>query len=195
VSVEPTPIDGLLVVRQDTHGDDRGFFRQTWVASELGAALGREVRFVQGNHARSAPGVLRGFHAEPWDKLVYVARGTVFAAIADVRPDSATFGEVATFLLGDAPGERVRLFVAEGLANAYAVVGDLDVDYLYDVTAEWEPDVDKRAVAWDDPDLAVDWPVADPLVSVADRANPTLRERWPDHPRWQGRATVGDRLS
>jgi dTDP-4-dehydrorhamnose 3,5-epimerase len=184
VTVERTTIDGLLVVRQPTHGDERGFFRQTYLVSELEAALGRDVRFVQGNHARSAPGVLRGFHAEPWDKLVYVACGTVFAAIADVRPDSDTFGEVATFVLGDDPGERIRLFVPEGLANAYAVVGDAEADYLYDVSREWSPGADKRAVAWDDPDLAVAWPVTSPSLSEADRDNPTLRGRFPDHPRW-----------
>jgi dTDP-4-dehydrorhamnose 3,5-epimerase len=139
VTVERTSIEGLLVVRSETFTDERGFFRQTHVVSELEEALGREVSFVQGNHSRSRPGVIRGFHAEPWDKLVYVARGRVFAAIADVRPESATFGEVATFDLGDEPGERVRLFVADGLANAYAVVGEGEADYLYDVSREWTP--------------------------------------------------------
>lgn len=182
--IERTAIDGLLVVRWDTHGDDRGFFRQTYQAGELTEALGRPVTFAQGNHARSAPGVLRGFHAEPWDKLVYVARGTAMAAIADVRPDSPTFGEVATFHLGDR-GERLRLFVADGLANSYCTYGDTDVDYLYDVSAVYDPDADKRAIHFADPDLAVDWPVADPVVSDADRANPTLRDRFPDHPRWR----------
>ncbi|MFA9430156.1 dTDP-4-dehydrorhamnose 3,5-epimerase family protein [Egicoccus sp. AB-alg2] len=179
-----TDIDGLLVVRWSTHRDVRGFFRQTWQRSELEEALGRPVVFRQGNHARSAVGVLRGFHAEPWDKLVYVARGRALAAVADVRPDSPTFGEVRTFDLGDG-AEPCRLFVAAGLANAYCAHGDEDVDYLYDVTAEWRPDADKRALAWDDPDLAVTWPVSEPLVSAADRANPTLRERFPDHPRWR----------
>jgi dTDP-4-dehydrorhamnose 3,5-epimerase len=183
--IERTAIDGLLVVRQPTHEDERGFFRQTYVASELTEAVGREVRFVQGNHSRSGPDVLRGFHAEPWDKFVSVVHGTVFAAVADVRPDSGTFGEVATFLLGDRPGERVQLFLADGLANAYAVVGEQAADYVYDVTREWHPDVDKRSVAWDDPDLAVPWPVAVPQLSDADRDNPTLRERFPDHPRWR----------
>jgi dTDP-4-dehydrorhamnose 3,5-epimerase len=186
VTVERTSIDGLLVVRWETYGDDRGFFRQTHVVSELEDALGREVRFVQSNHSRSQPGVIRGFHAEPWDKLVYVARGVVFAVIADIRPDSPTFAEVATFRLGDAPGERSRLFVAEGLANAYAVVGEGEADYLYDVTREWTPGADKRAVAWDDPDLAVRWPVDAPLLSDDDRRNPTLRGRFPDHPAWAG---------
>jgi dTDP-4-dehydrorhamnose 3,5-epimerase len=182
VTVQRTSIEGLLVVRSETFTDERGFFRQTHVLSELDEALGREISFVQGNHARSRPGVIRGFHAEPWDKLVYVARGRVFAAIADVRPDSATFGEVATFDLGDEPGERVRLFVAEGLANAYAVVGESEADYLYDVSREWTPDADKRAVAWDDPDLSVNWPMTEPILSEADLHNPTLRSRFPQHP-------------
>lgn len=185
--VEPTPIAGLLVVRWDTHGDDRGFFRQTYQARELADALGREPTLVQGNHARSGPGVLRGFHAEPWDKLVYVARGVVLAAIADIRPDSATFGQAATFVLGDPPaGERMRLFVSEGLANAYCTFGSDDVDYLYDVSAYWQPGTEKRAVAWDDPDLAVDWPVDEPTLSDADQRNPTLRELFPHHDRWNG---------
>lgn len=184
MAVERTDIDGLLVVRWPTHGDERGFFRQTWQRGELAEALGREVSWAQGNHARSDRGVLRGFHAEPWHKLVYCARGLVFAAVADARPDSPTFGEVATFTLGDPPsGQRVRLFVSEGLANAYCVV-EGPADYLYEVSAEWQPGVDKRAVAWDDPDLAVDWPVESPIVSDEDRANPTLRDRFPDHPRF-----------
>lgn len=178
-----TSIHGLLMLDWPTHDDDRGFFRQTYQVSELEDALGREVRFRQGNHARSSPGVLRGFHTEPWDKCVYVARGTVMAAIADVRPASPTFGDIATFHLGDPPGERVRLFISQGLSNAYCAYGDVEVDYLYDVTAEYRP-VDKNAIAWDDPDLAVNWPVSDPLVSDTDRANPTLRERFPDHPRF-----------
>jgi dTDP-4-dehydrorhamnose 3,5-epimerase len=185
LAVEPTAIPGLFVVRFDAHEDGRGFFRQTYQAGELEAALGRPLRLRQGNHARSVPGVLRGFHAEPWDKLVYVARGTAFAAIADLREDRPTFGEVATFWLGDAPGERLRLFVSAGLANAYATVGDVDVDYLYDVSEEWTPQADKRSIAWDDPDLGVDWPLGDPVLSDADRANPRLRERFPEHPRWQ----------
>ena len=183
--IERTPIEGLLVIEWPTHGDDRGFFRQSMQTGELEEALGREVRWRQANHARSAPGVVRGFHAEPWDKCVYVAHGTVMAAIADIRPDSPTFGEVATFHLGDPPGQRVRLFVSEGLANAYCSYGEVAVDYLYDVSEEWY-EVDKREVAFDDPDLAVAWPVDDPVASAADQAAPTLRERFPDHPRFAG---------
>ena len=186
MSVELTSIEGLLRVTWPTYGDERGFFRQTYQRLEIEERLGRSVSLSQGNHARSAPGVLRGFHAEPWDKLVYVVRGTAMAVIADIRPDSPTFGESASFVLGDSPGERCRLFVADGLANSYCTFAEQDVDYLYDVSAEYRP-VDKRPVAWDDPDLAVEWPVSDPVVSEGDRTNPTLRERFPDHPRFSHR--------
>lgn len=184
MAVETARIDGLLVVSWATHDDDRGFFRQTHQTSELDEALGRAVTFRQANHVRSQPRVIRGLHAEPWDKLLYVALGTALVAVADLRVDSATFGEVETFLLGDPPGRRVRVFVSEGLANSYATVGDQPVDVLYDVSAEWRHPVDKRAIAWDDPDLAIEWPTDDPLLSDEDRNNPTLRERFPDHPRF-----------
>jgi len=191
MAVETTPIAGLLVVRWETHGDERGFFRQTYQIAELADALGREPVLRQGNHSRSAPGVLRGFHAEPWDKLVYVVRGNAMAAIADIRPDSATFGEVATFHLGDLPdGERIRLFINQGLANSFCTYGDGIVDYLYDVSDYWRPDMDKPSVAWDDPDLAVDWPVAEPVLSDADAHNPRLRDLFPEHPRFASDATA-----
>ena len=179
--VESTAIAGLLIVRWDTHGDDRGFFRQTYQLRELEEALARQVTLVQGNHSRSAPGVLRGFHAEPWDKLVYAANGTVLAVIADIRRDSPTFAQTLSFQLGDPPGQRVRLFISEGRANSFMAVGDAVADYIYDVGDYWRPDVPKRSVAWDDPDLAVDWPVTSPTLSEADQHNPTLRELFADH--------------
>ena len=182
--VDTTAIEGLLVVRWETHGDERGFFRQTYQVAEIAEALGREPVLRQGNHSRSQPGVLRGFHAEPWDKLVYVVRGNAMAAIADIRPDSDTFGEVETFHLGDPPhGERIRLFISEGLANSFVTYGSSVVDYVYDVSDYWQPGIDKPSVAWDDPDLDVAWPVEDPVLSDADRTNATLRELFPDHPR------------
>lgn len=185
MTVQHTAIDGVLVVHQPTHGDDRGFFRQTYVLDELAEALGRTPSFRQGNHARSTPGVLRGFHAEPWDKLVYVATGRVQAVMADLRPDSPTFGKHVSIMLGDGT-DRPRIFVAEGIGNSYCVLGDRPADYLYDVTAVWYPDVDKRAVRFDDPTLDVDWGVDDPVVSNDDRAAPTLRERFADHPLFRG---------
>lgn len=182
--VQPTAIDGLVAVSWPDHDDERGFFRQTAQMPEISDLVGRPVQVAQLNHSRTVPGALRGFHAEPWDKLVFPVAGTVIAAIADIRPDSPTFGEALTWTLGDPPGERLALFVSAGLANAYANVGTVDADYVYATSATWRP-VDKRAIAWDDPDLAVDWGLEDPVLSDDDRANPTLRERFPDHERWR----------
>lgn len=186
--VEPTAIPQLLVVRWETHDDPRGYFRQTYQLSELEEHLGRSIRFQQGNHSRSRPGVIRGFHAEPWDKLIYVARGRVQGAFADMRPDSPTFGAVVTMHLGDPggehPTEQVRVFVPRGVANAFCVHGEEPADYLYDVTDVWRPGQVHPTIAWDDPDLDVHWVVDDPILSTADRANPRLRDVVPNHPRW-----------
>jgi dTDP-4-dehydrorhamnose 3,5-epimerase len=175
-----TAIEGLLVVRSPELDDNRGFFRESYRLSELREALGRDVRLAQGNHSRSARGVLRGFHAEPWDKLVYVVHGTALCVVADVRPESPTFRATETFLLGDLPGVRERLFVSEGLANAFQAISDCD--YVNEVSAEFTAD-GRQGFAWDDATLAIVWPVQPPILSEHDRSLPTLSE------------TFGQRLS
>jgi dTDP-4-dehydrorhamnose 3,5-epimerase len=132
--------------------------------------------FVQANHSRSRQGVLRGLHAENWDKLAYVPSGEVFTALADLRPDSPTFGRTATFRLGEE--HPIVLFVPRGLAHGYYVLSD-EADYMYHVTAYYDGS-DTRAVAWDDPDLAIEWPNMSPILSERDRQNPTLRQLFPD---------------
>lgn len=171
MAVNPTPIDGLFVVDAPSLVDARGFFRESYRNTELAAAVGRPLTFLQTNHSRSAPGVLRGFHAEPWDKLLYVVHGTALCAVADIRQGSPTYGTALTFLLGDEPGERRRLFVARGLANAFQAI--TEVDYVNEVSAVFDPR-DRRGVAWDDPTLAVAWPIMPPILSDADRAQPRL---------------------
>ena len=168
-----TAIAGLFVVKSPEHEDNRGFFRESYRLSELRQALGRDFRFVQGNHSRSVRGVLRGFHAEPWDKLIYVVHGAALCVVADVRPESPTFGATESFLLGDQPGVRERLFVSEGLANAFQATSDCD--YVNEVSVEFA-EVDRRGFAWDDATLGVKWPVLPPTLSKHDRALPTLDE-------------------
>jgi dTDP-4-dehydrorhamnose 3,5-epimerase len=170
--VSRTAIEGLLVVRWPGHQDQRGFFQQTYQTSEIAAVLQREVRFLQGNHSRSQARVLRGFHGEKWDKCIYVARGTATCVVADIRRGSKTFGRTETFLLGDPPGERVRLFISKGLCNAFYC--HTEMDYLNEVSEEFDPS--RRAgIIWNDPDLAVSWPDADPIISESDAQLPTLR--------------------
>lgn len=174
-----TAVDGAFVLEGDRVDDDRGFFRESYRASVLERAIGREVRFRQANHSRSRPGVLRGFHAEPWDKLIYVPHGAALCAVADVRPDSPGFGTVALVELGGSTGSLRRLFVSRGLANAFLALEE--TDYLNDVSEEFAPE-GRGGFAWNDPTLAVDWPIESPILSEFDRGLPTLREVFPDHP-------------
>src|SRR5438309_1295245 len=103
------PLNGVWTSERRTHTDDRGFFREAFRMAELAEVLDPAPAFVQANHSRSYHGVLRGLHAENWEKLVYVPRGQVFTALADLRPESPTFGLAASFILGDK--NPIALFV------------------------------------------------------------------------------------
>lgn len=179
MAVRPTSIDGLYVVSWPLVTDSRGFFRQTYQHGELTAALGRELRLRQGNHSRSAAHVLRGFHTEPWDKLIYVVRGLATCVVADTRPDSPTFCHTESFLLGDEPGQRERLFISRGLSNAFFC--HTETDYLNDVSEAFEAS-HRTGVAWNDPWLAVQWPSNSPVLSQADQRQPFLEDLYPNHP-------------
>jgi dTDP-4-dehydrorhamnose 3,5-epimerase len=178
LSVTAGPLGGLWIVELEVHEDpDRqgASFRETFQAEKLEALGLPRIAPVQWNVAESRAGTLRGFHAEPWDKYVHVVAGEAFAAIADVRQDSPTAGQVWTGTL-----DRGRaLLVTQGLGNAYQALTDPTV-YAYLVTEHWRPGVPYPAVVWDDPDLAVDWPITDErlALSAKDRTNLTLRELW-----------------
>jgi dTDP-4-dehydrorhamnose 3,5-epimerase len=178
VSVAATPIEGVYVVRGGWIPDERGSFRQHYNARAVAGVAG-EITFAQGNHSRSQPGVLRGFHLEPWDKFIHVPRGTALVVVADTRPDSPTFARTFQILLGDEPGEHSRVLIRRGLANAFFAL--TEVDYLNDVSAEYHEE-GREGIAWDDPDLGIDWPTRTPILSAADSSWPTLRERFPDAP-------------
>lgn len=175
--IHKTSIPGLLILERPTFNDERGFFREVFHLDELEEAVGKQFKPVQWNHSRSLPKVIRALHAENWSKLVYPVTGKMFAAIADIRPDSPTFKKVETFIFDDA--NRKALFIPEGLANSICVVGDEEVNYLYLVDAYYTGK-DTRAIAWDDPDLAIDWPITDPVISERDKQNPKLRELFPE---------------
>jgi len=176
-SIVATALPGLFLIERPTNRDERGFFREVVRWNELEEATGFPFRPVQWNHSRSEPNVIRALHAENWNKLVYSVTGKMFAAIADIRPDQPTFGKVATFTFDE--NEPKALFISKGIANSICVVGDEPVHYLYFVDAYYDG-TDARAVAWDDPDLAIEWPVERPIVSQRDRKNPRLRDLFPE---------------
>ena len=177
-TVTPAPIAGLYVMDIEVRPDpDRpgGSFREVFHAGALRSAALPPFEPVQWNISESTEGTLRGFHGEPWNKLIHVAAGRVFAAIADLRADSATAGAIWTGEL-----DRTKaLFVSAGLGNGFQALSGVAV-YAYLVDQHRSPGTTYPAVAWNDPDLAVPWPITDErlALSAKDRANATLREYW-----------------
>jgi dTDP-4-dehydrorhamnose 3,5-epimerase len=170
----PTKLDGVVLLEPQIHGDERGFMVETF-RRDAWADLGVDVEFVQHNHSRSAKGTLRGLHfqTEPGQaKLVRCPRGRIFDVAVDLRRGSSTYGEWEGHVLDD---ERHRqLFVPAGFGHGFAVLSDVaDVAYLlsslYDAATE-------AGIAWDDPDVGVEWPVAEPLLSERDKSAPRLAE-------------------
>jgi dTDP-4-dehydrorhamnose 3,5-epimerase len=179
----PTPIAGLLLFELDEFRDSRGSFREIYQEDRY-AAAGLRARFVQDNLSRSVRGTLRGLHyqlARPQAKLVHVVRGEVYDVAVDVRAGSPTFGR--WFGLHLSEENRLQLFVPGGFAHGFCVVSD-SADYIYKATASYAPE-DEHAIAWNDPDLAIAWPVTSPLLSPRDARAPRLAETTA-LPRWDG---------
>lgn len=175
--IKKTSIPGLLKIERTTHADERGFFREVFHMDELEKELGFEFKPVQMNHSLSKPKVIRALHAENWNKLIYPVTGQMFAVIADIRPDFETFGKYETFTFSDK--DRFALFIPKGLANSICVTGEEPVNYIYLVDSYYDGS-DTRAIAWDDPDLNISWPVDNPVISQRDKSNPKLRELFPE---------------
>jgi len=176
--VSPGPFDGLWLIDLDVIDDPvrpKASFREVFHAEKMTALGLPPFEPVQWSVSESREGTLRAFHAEPWDKLVHVAYGEAFAAIADLRHDAPTAGRVWTGRLS----RGHALFVSRGLGNGFQVTSEIGV-YAYLVNAHWQPDVAYPAVRWDDPDLGVDWPITDARLAMSDRdrQNPSLRDFW-----------------
>lgn len=175
--VKQTNLKGLFKVERQTHFDERGFFREVFHLDELEEIIGGKINFIQMNHSLSKPQVIRALHAENWNKLVYPVTGEMFAAVVDIRPDSATFGKVETFTFSK--DDKYALFIPTGFANSICVTGTEDVNYIYLVDKYYDG-TDTTAITWDDPDLAIDWPVKNPIISQRDKNNPKIRELFPE---------------
>ena len=170
MNVVETGLDGLLVLEPRVHGDDRGFFMESWNA-EAFAEAGLELRFVQDNHSRSARGVLRGLHfqnPQPQGKLVRVVAGALWDVAVDLRRDSPTFGSWHGLELS---AENKRMFwIPPGFAHGFLSLED-GTDCLYKCTAPYAP-AHEHALLWNDPALAIAWPLdgIEPQLSAKDRA-------------------------
>lgn len=172
-----TPIAGAMIVEPQVLGDERGFFMETWRADRF-AAGGVDAAFVQDNHSRSAKGVLRGLHYQlpnPQGKLARVIAGAVFDVIVDLRESSASFGQ--WFGLELSAENKRMLWAPPGLAHGFLTLSE-SADFVYKCTALYSP-ADERAVRWDDPALAIAWPLVEgaaPVVSAKDQAAPLFAQ-------------------
>lgn len=175
MKVSETSIPGLLIIEPRVFGDDRGFFMETFHAKKY-ADAGIPGSFVQDNFSRSARGTLRGLHfQEPraQGKLVQVLAGAVYDVVVDVRRGSPTFGKWEGVELS--AQNRRQLWVPPGFAHGFCVLSDF-ADFHYKCTALYCPETE-RAIAWNDPDLAIAWPLSGPpLLSPKDAAAPRLKD-------------------
>jgi len=176
-NVVHTSIQGLYVIARPAFPDERGFFKEVFRKNEFQKETKINFSPLQWNHSLSLPGVIRGLHAENWNKLVYPVTGSIFIAIVDIRPKSKTFAKVETFTLTSK--NRHALYISKGLANSICVIGDQPVNYLYLVDAYYDGS-DTRAIAYNDPDLNITWPIKNPLISQRDKDNPLLKNLFPN---------------
>ncbi|MFN0073318.1 MAG: dTDP-4-dehydrorhamnose 3,5-epimerase [Chloroflexota bacterium] len=185
MKITPLEIDGLLLVELDIHGDARGFFVERFHTELFRPSI--PSSFVQDNHSRSAPGVLRGLHFQyrpAQGKLVGVVRGSIWDVAVDIRPSSPTFGRNVGVELSDMNARL--LWIPYGFAHGFCVLGNEPADVLYKVDATYDP-TGEGGIRWDDPQLAVPWPVQSPVVSTRDQQLPSFADyqahlpEWPEH--------------
>jgi len=168
---ESTSISGVVIIVPKVFADDRGFLMETYKRSDFEAA-GLPVPLVQENHSRSSAGTLRGLHyqREPkaQGKLVRVVRGEVFDVAVDIRKGSPTFAKWVGVTLSE--NNRKSIYIPPGFAHGFCVIS-ADADVIYKTTEEYAPDYE-HGIRWDDPALAIAWPIANPTLSERDK-------RWP----------------
>ena len=170
----PTDISGVIVIDPPVFPDDRGFFMESYKRSEF-AAGGINETFVQCNQSKSARGILRGLHYQKKPKaqakLVRALSGEIYDVAVDLRKGSPTYGKWTALTLS--AENRKMLFVPVGFGHGFCVTS-ADAEILYMTTEEYAPDLE-AGVLWNDPDLAIEWPVANPVLSLRDRTWAWLR--------------------
>ena len=170
MNIVPTDIPDVLIISPRVFGDDRGFFYESYNSRAFSEKTGVAANFVQDNHSRSDQNVLRGLHyqiQQPQGKLVRAIAGAVFDVAVDLRKRSPTFGQWVGCLLS-AENKRL-LWIPEGFAHGFLVVSQA-AEVLYKTTDYYAPQYE-RCLLWNDPDLAIDWPLtATPVLSAKDRA-------------------------
>lgn len=185
MQIHDTALPEVKRITLDIHGDARGFFCERFHEEKF-AALGLDVPFVQINHSRSAPGVVRGIHFQHTPvqgKLVGVTRGAILDVAVDLRPNSPRFGQHMGVELSDMNG--ALLWIPEGFGHGFCVLGNEAADVVYNVTSLYAAD-GESGVRFDDATIGITWPVASPTLSARDEQLPTLTAAKADLTRWFG---------
>ena len=174
IKVAKLPIEGLYIIEPAVHGDERGYFMETYNQNDF-TEEGLDYTFVQDNQSMSVKGVLRGLHFQkeyPQSKLVRVIKGKVFDVAVDIRKGSKTYGQWYGVELSDE--NKKQFLISEGFAHGFVVLSDT-AEFCYKVTDFYHPG-DEGGIACDDPDIGIDWPLKDNLIlSDKDKKWPGLK--------------------
>lgn len=174
--VTTTDISGVLVFEPRVFEDERGYFYESFNHKQFENAVGHKVEFVQDNQSKSCKGVVRGLHFQTapsaQGKLVRCVSGEVYDVVVDIREGSPTWGKWLGVHLSEDNGRQ--LWIPEGFAHGLAALSDSAV-FLYKTTNYYNPAAE-RTILWNDPELAIDWPVMDAILSEKDKVAPTLRQ-------------------
>jgi dTDP-4-dehydrorhamnose 3,5-epimerase len=175
MNVTETKLQDCIIIEPKIFGDQRGFFMETFHTERYRELAGIELNFVQDNHSRSQKGVLRGLHfqiSKPQGKLVRVSAGEVYDVAVDLRKSSPTYGQWEGLVLsGD---NHKQFYIPPGFAHGFLVLSD-SADFQYKCTDYYDPS-DEGGILWNDPDLAIDWPLKNPKLSEKDHKLSWLKD-------------------
>jgi len=174
VNIKQLEIPGVFLIEPVSFEDNRGYFLETFHQKKYKAA-GIDQAFVQDNHSHSTQNVLRGLHYQlkhPQGKLIYAVTGTIFDVAVDIRKNSSTFGQWAGATLS-AENKR-QIYIPKGFAHGFVVLSE-SADVIYKCTDLYAPG-DEYGILWSDPEIGIDWPVENPILSQKDLENPGLKE-------------------
>ncbi|MCL6331921.1 dTDP-4-dehydrorhamnose 3,5-epimerase [Pectobacterium carotovorum subsp. carotovorum] len=175
MQVKDTRIEGVKIVQPKVFGDARGFFLETFEKRRYQEMLNIDLDFVQDNHSRSSKGVLRGLHfqkSNPQGKLVRVVRGEVFDVAVDIRSGSPTYGAWEGVILSEE--NKIQFWIPPGLAHGFVVLSDV-ADFEYKCTDYYNP-ANEGCLLWNDPDVGIEWPITNPLLSEKDKLGKLFKE-------------------
>ena len=175
MKVTESGIKGVFIIEPDVYEDDRGFFMETFHIERYRKLLGMNLDFVQDNISRSSRNVLRGMHFQrnyPQGKIVKASRGEILDVIVDLRKDSPTYGTWESFKLSEQ--NKLQVWIPPGFAHGFLVMSD-SADFEYKCTEYYHPE-DQNCLMWNDPEVAIDWPINDPILSENDKRGLSLKD-------------------